>query len=476
MRNQTKYFILYLCILCALIGTATQLAQAQDTSQNIGASDNEFLPEVLNQAELDQMLAPIALYPDTLLSHVLVASTYPLEVVQAARWRSENEDLDEQQALDAVEDKDWDPSVKALVPFNDLLQKLSEDLEWLQSLGDAFLANEEQVLTSVQSLRKKAYSEGNLEDNEYLSVEQDEGEILIQTVDREVVYVPYYDTRVVYGDWSWGAYPPHYWHWPSHYVWNAGFYWSPRFYIRPSFYFGGFHWHNRHVVVDYHYRNSAHRSWRHHNNYNRQQTVRVREYPRWSHNQHHRRGVRYQHNQNPNRYVSVNVKHHSKKQHQIDKQRVLNVDRLKNKRTGQDVKQRLHNIQAKAQNNKRHERSVNQPLNRKKAVLGENHKQSLINKANREQRSRVVGKDMVSKNTAKKGVSNNHKRDSYPKQQTSNTKSQEQKVYRSDKSRPTSTSSKRSSGHNKYQRQTSSNTNKSRNVSRTEGGQKKSRH
>ena len=85
------------------------------------------------------------------MSHILVAATYPLEVIQAARWRLANKDLDEQQALNAVEDKDWDPSVKALIPFNDLLQRFSEDLNWLQALGDAFLNNEEQVLCSRQS-------------------------------------------------------------------------------------------------------------------------------------------------------------------------------------------------------------------------------------------------------------------------------------------------------------------------------------
>ena len=172
MRNKTKYLYIYLCVLCLLVGSIVQLAQAQDK-----ISSETSTPIVLDQAQLDQMLAPIALYPDTLLSHILVASTYPLEVIQAARWRAANADLDEQQALNAVENKDWDPSVQALVPFNDLLQKLSEDLDWLQSLGSAFLVNEQQILTSVQNLRQRAYEQGNLTDNDYVDIEQEYGEL-----------------------------------------------------------------------------------------------------------------------------------------------------------------------------------------------------------------------------------------------------------------------------------------------------------
>ncbi|MFT4747943.1 MAG: hypothetical protein ACI8XG_002027, partial [Congregibacter sp.] len=182
MRNQTRYLFVYLCVLCLLVASVVQLAQAQ---QDVSPKTSEVAE--LDQAQIDQMLAPIALYPDTLLSHILVASTYPLEVIQAARWRAANQDLNEQQALNAVEDKDWDPSVQALVPFNDLLQKLSEDLDWLQSLGSAFLINEQQILASVQNLRQKAYEQGNLTNNDYVDVEQEEGIISIETVRKEVV-------------------------------------------------------------------------------------------------------------------------------------------------------------------------------------------------------------------------------------------------------------------------------------------------
>ena len=292
MRVFTKYAILYVCAVGILIGLLTNLAQAQVNDQSPSEAKLEVEVVEIDQAELDGILAPIALYPDTLLSHIFVASTYPLELVQAARWRNKNSDLSEEEALAEAEDKGWDPSVQALVPFTDLLNNLSEDLDWLQQLGDAFLLNEDQVLSSVQSLRRKAYDQGNLEDNEYIEVVEEDDDIVIETVSKEIVYVPYYDTRVVYGPWWWHSHPPLYWHRPAHYYWHAGFYWSPRIYIRPSFYFGGFHWHRRHVVVSHHYYHNPHRY--HHLDNTRR--VRVKEYQRWNHNPTHRRGVRYHQN------------------------------------------------------------------------------------------------------------------------------------------------------------------------------------
>jgi hypothetical protein len=334
MRNQTKYPYMYICVLCLLIGSVVQVAQAQDESNSETSK-----PIVLDQAQLDQMLAPIALYPDTLLSHILVASTYPLEVIQAARWRAVNADLDEQQALNAVGNKNWDPSIQALVPFNELLQKLSADLDWLQSLGSTFLVDEQQVLTSIQNLRQKAYQTGNLANNDYINVEQEEGEIIIETLREGVIYVPYYDTRIVYGNWWWQNHPPYYWHRPAHSIFNAGVYWSIGFNIHPSFYFGGFNWRNRHVVANYHYRSHANRYWsNNHNVSNNRQVVRVKEYPRWSYNQQHRRGA--QHRINGQRILR-NINSDNKRQNykQIDKKRVLNVNDYSKKHNNTNAKQ-----------------------------------------------------------------------------------------------------------------------------------------
>ena len=397
MRNQTKYLFIYLCVLCLLVGSAVQLAQAQE---NANSETSEALE--LDQAQLDQMLAPIALYPDTLLSHILVASTYPLEVIQAARWRLANEDLDEQQALNAAEDKDWDPSVQALVPFNDLLQKLSEDLDWLQYLGSAFLINEQQILTSIQNLRQKAYEQGNLSDNEYVNVEQDEGQIIIETVRTEVVYVPYYDTRVVYGNWWWHNHQPYYWHRPRHSLFSAGLYWSIGFNIRPSFYFGGFHWRNRHVVANYHYRSHASRHWS--SNHNRRQVVRVKEYPRWSHNQHHRRGA--QHRVNGQRIVrSINGGNKSIGYQQIDKQRVLNVNHYAKKQQKNDIK-RVKQALGNQQKALSHTKTVkaNKLVSNKQRIINQSekqHRQKLSNTYQSNKTAKVDTKQRISETSQK---------------------------------------------------------------------------
>ena len=398
MRNQTRYLFVYLCVLCLLVASVVQLAQAQ---QDVSPKTSEVAE--LDQAQIDQMLAPIALYPDTLLSHILVASTYPLEVIQAARWRAANQDLNEQQALNAVEDKDWDPSVQALVPFNDLLQKLSEDLDWLQSLGSAFLINEQQILASVQNLRQKAYEQGNLTNNDYVDVEQEEGIISIETVRKEVVYVPYYDTRVVYGKWWWQNHQPYYWHRPSHSIFNAGLYWSIGFDIHPRFYFGGFHWRNRHVVADYHYRSHADRYWS--NGHNNPQVVRVKEYPRWSHNQKHRRGA--QHRVNGQRIVrSIDGGSKSKGYQQIDKQRVLNVNKYANKHYKNKairVKQALGDPQKTVVQTKTFKKKT---LKTNKSV---NNKHRIVNHS-KNQQNQKLGNDYRPNKTAKFDPKHNNSR------------------------------------------------------------------
>lgn len=302
MREVTKITLIYVSTLVLLVFMAVGLAKAEQSSDivQVEVVEGDYSiatdDQIIDQAELDRMLAPIALYPDSLLSHILVASTYPLEIIKATRWRLANADLSEQEALDAIEDKDWDPSVKALVPLTDLLKKLSDDLVWLQDLGDAFLLNEDQVLSSVQDLRRKAYDQGSLENSEYIEVVEEDDDIVIQSTQREIVYVPYYDTRVVYGTWWWHDHQPIYWHRPANYYLHAGFYWSPRYYVRNSYFLGGFHWRTRHLVVNHHYYNYPRR---HHNEY---RNVRVKEYQRWTHNPSHRRGVRYSHSLSKGNY------------------------------------------------------------------------------------------------------------------------------------------------------------------------------
>ena len=154
------------------------------------------------------MLAPIALYPDSLLAQTLMAATYPLEVVQADQWAKANRNLMGEQLNDALDKKNWDPSVKALVPFPQVLSMMSENLEWTQNLGDAFLDQQDEVMDTVQELRSKAETAGNLKDTQEQKVIAGDNEIEIEPSDPEVVYVPVYDPDVVYGPWWYPASPP----------------------------------------------------------------------------------------------------------------------------------------------------------------------------------------------------------------------------------------------------------------------------
>src|SRR5690606_6173300 len=145
----------------------------------------------------------IALYPDALLSQVLIAATYPLEIVEAARWSRQNPQLSGEEAVAAVAEQGWDPSVTSLVAFPDLLARMDEDLEWTRKLGDAMLYQETQVMDSIQFLRARADATGTLESTEHVKVIREEKTIVIEPAQTRIVHVPYYDPYVVYGTWWW---------------------------------------------------------------------------------------------------------------------------------------------------------------------------------------------------------------------------------------------------------------------------------
>lgn len=161
------------------------------------------------QEELNQMIAPIALYPDSLLANVLVAATFPLEVVAADRWVKQNKNIKGDQLNAALEKMKWDLSVKALVPFPEVLSMMSEKLEWTQSLGEAFLAQQKEVMDTVQKLRSRANAQGNLKTSKEQKVIVKEETIVIEPASPTVVYVPSYNPAVVYGAWPYPAYPPY---------------------------------------------------------------------------------------------------------------------------------------------------------------------------------------------------------------------------------------------------------------------------
>lgn len=197
----------------------TALTTANPAEVQESASQDEGKPP-MKQEELDQLVAPIALYPDALVSQILMASTYPLEVIEADRWAKKNEKLQGDALAKALEEQTWDASVKSLVNFPQVLTQMSEDLEWMTKLGDAFIGQQKQVMDTVQSLRAKAKEAGNLESNEQqtVTVEKESGTqvIVIESKSPDVIYVPTYDTKVVYGAWPYPAYPPYYYYPPAY--------------------------------------------------------------------------------------------------------------------------------------------------------------------------------------------------------------------------------------------------------------------
>jgi hypothetical protein len=194
-------------------------------------------PRYYNQAELDALLAPIALYPDPLLSQVLMAATYPADVSEAAAWSRANPHLKGEDAVRAAQGEPWDPSVKSLLAFPDVLARMDESPQWLTDLGQAFLVHEPQVMETVQELRRRAQASGYLP-NERTLVQQEGSNIAIYPA-QQYVYVPYYDPLLVYGPWWWPAYQPVYWR-----PWRP----APVF-VSTTFFFGAMDWHRRHVAV-----------------------------------------------------------------------------------------------------------------------------------------------------------------------------------------------------------------------------------
>jgi len=183
------------------------------------------VPPAFTPEQLDTALAPVALYPDALLAQLLMAATYPRQVMEAAQWSKEHPEMKGDNAVKAVEEKGWDPSVASLVAFPQVLEMLSQKPEWVRELGDMFLADPDAVMNSIQKLRKKAYDAGNLkETKEQKIVVQNGGEsatssgttttiIEIQPSNPEVIYIPVYNPTVVYGPW-WYPHPPFFWHPP----------------------------------------------------------------------------------------------------------------------------------------------------------------------------------------------------------------------------------------------------------------------
>lgn len=239
----------------ALVAASTALAQVPEysapryqpqPSYNTGVA---YQPRAaIPQQELDQILAPIALYPDALLSQVLAAATYPPQVIEAARW-SRATGLQGDEAVQAAQREPWDASVRALVAFPELIASLADQPDWTRRLGDAFLADEGAVMQTVQELRRRADEAGNLRSSEQIVVDRSGPDYVIASPSPEVVYVPYYDPRVVYGDWWWPAYQPIWWSaWPGYSIYRSSAWgWGRPVHFHRAHWGGGFNWRGHYV-------------------------------------------------------------------------------------------------------------------------------------------------------------------------------------------------------------------------------------
>jgi hypothetical protein len=246
---------------------------------------------VFKPEELDQLLAPIALYPDSLLAQIFMASTYPLEVVQADRWAKQNKDLKGEALTAALEKQPWDPSVKSLVNFPQVLAMMSEKLDWTQKLGDAFLAQQKDVMDSVQALRKRAADAGTLKTTKEQKVVVEQETIIIESASPQVVYVPSYNPTVVYGAWPYPAYPPAYYYPPGYVAGTALLSFGVGMAVGAAWGYGWGHcdWHGGDVDVD------INRNTNINNNINRGNYAKQYQGGKgnWQHNPEHRKGVSY---------------------------------------------------------------------------------------------------------------------------------------------------------------------------------------
>jgi hypothetical protein len=207
-------------VLCAVsLAPAGTAVYAQPTTMQSGSAE-QAAPRIPDD-QLDSLVAPVALYPDPLLSQVLVASTYPLEIIQLQQWLGKHPDLKGEALVAAVEKEDWDPSIQSMAALPDAVKRLADDIKWTTDLGNAFLAQQNDVMDAVQRMRMKASAAGNLKSNEQMNVETKVVEtktvVIIQPANPQVIYVPTYSPVIVYGPPVY-PYPPIYYPPPSYYA------------------------------------------------------------------------------------------------------------------------------------------------------------------------------------------------------------------------------------------------------------------
>jgi len=275
LKKSLSLFLSY-CLLLATAPGAFAAADQPTASSSVQPTSVQATPVQAAQQtaeQLQQLVAPIALYPDALVAQILAAATYPDQVVEADRWLQQHTDLKGEQLGKEVDKQPWDPSVKALTEFPSVLANMDKNLSWTSSLGDAYVNQEQDVMNALQVMRDRAEKAGNLKSSSQEKVSKKGHDIVIEPADPEVVYVPEYDPWLVYGD-PIGIWPGWYWY-PGLFFDGPGIEFGLGFGIG---FFGGFgwgwghwgyDWHHHDIRFDNHHYESHSRIFANHNTVNR---------------------------------------------------------------------------------------------------------------------------------------------------------------------------------------------------------------
>jgi hypothetical protein len=292
-REHRRWFVSIVGACLLVLGAGTAAAQDKPAAVPATAADTGKLP----MAQLEALVAPIALYPDPLLAQTLVAATYPLEIVQLQQWLAKHPDLKDKALADSVAKQPWDPSIQSMAVVPDVVKRLADDIQWTTELGNAFLAQQNDVMDAVQVMRKKAVDKGALTSNEQQKVDTQVVEkqtvIVVQPTNPEVVYVPVYSPTVVYGPPVY-PYPPIYYPPPPPpgaylVAFTVGVVWRSAVWGGSCCYAGWGHSHNTIIINN-------------NNNFNRVNHYGGGGNNNWQHNPSHRGGTPYPNNTTANKY------------------------------------------------------------------------------------------------------------------------------------------------------------------------------